>query len=290
MQTNSNEIIRKTISERFGVGFLVDRRKENGSLKYTLQPLNLPTNEGFKILVQVGWKRLFINFEPENMAGLLLFSMGNSAILNKEIFCSISSTIVAKHGEMSLVINGKLVNINSPTDWPLQWQNLEIKLKSPIFNFDGDLEQQDNLEGYVIEWLTQFFSALFPLLPLVEEEDKVENNIEGLPEGASTLLLVNRYERSKLNRQVCISYFGAKCKICGFDFGTKYGEIGRGYIEVHHITPVSEMGTNYKVNPVKDLIPVCSNCHSIIHKHTPAYTIDEMREIIKPREISMNLS
>lgn len=281
MKIDANELILKTINDLFGVEFLIDRRNGDGGSLFILRPKNMAIDEGFKINVQVGWKRLFIQFKPENKSGSLIFLMGNSKIMNKETSCAISSTVIAKHGESTIRINGKQVELASPYEWPLNWQDFRFEIKSPIFDIDGDLEQQVDLEIYIIEWLTLFLSILFPLLPLEEEPNNSEDNIEGLPEGASILQYVNRYERSKLNRQVCIAFYGPKCRICGFDFEESYGDIGKGYIEVHHKTPVSKLGEDYIVNPIKELIPVCSNCHSILHRRNPPYTVEEMKEIVR---------
>jgi len=63
------------------------------------------------------------------------------------------------------------------------------------------------------------------------------------------------------------------------EFEEVYGEIGIGFIHVHHLVPISEIGTSYKIDPVKDLIPVCPNCHAMIHKRKPIpYTVDEIKE------------
>ena len=90
---------------------------------------------------------------------------------------------------------------------------------------------------------------------------------------------VNKYERSRINRSACICHYGSFCQSCGFDFEKVYGELGKGFVHVHHIIPVSEMGANYVVNPIKDLIPLCPNCHSMIHKKNPPFTLKELKEI-----------
>ena len=55
------------------------------------------------------------------------------------------------------------------------------------------------------------------------------------------------------------------CEICGFSFVDKYGDIGKDFIEAHHIKPVSEMKEGESTN-INDLVMVCSNCHSMIHR------------------------
>jgi len=67
-----------------------------------------------------------------------------------------------------------------------------------------------------------------------------------------------------------------------FNFGKFYGDYAEGYIHIHHLTPVSELTEPSKVNPQTDLVPVCANCHSIIHrKKNRTLSIDELRSMIK---------
>ncbi|HHO0788469.1 HNH endonuclease [Aeromonas allosaccharophila] len=63
------------------------------------------------------------------------------------------------------------------------------------------------------------------------------------------------------------------------DFGEKYGELGKGFIHVHHMMPLSEIGEEYVVDPIKDLIPVCPNCHAMLHRRNPPLTIDDLRKL-----------
>jgi 5-methylcytosine-specific restriction protein A len=95
--------------------------------------------------------------------------------------------------------------------------------------------------------------------------------------------------RSAFARKKCLEYYfpnnkNFKCILCGFDFEKQYGSMGVKFIEVHHIeshTTKSKIIGEHEVNPIKDLIPICSNCHSIIHREKPAVTIERMAEIIK---------
>jgi predicted restriction endonuclease len=92
-----------------------------------------------------------------------------------------------------------------------------------------------------------------------------------------------RYERDVRARQVCIDHYGCKCFVCGMDFEANYGELGHGFIEIHHIIPISERGGQYVVNPITDLRPLCSNCHSMIHRSKVVLTIEEMKQIINKK-------
>ena len=60
-------------------------------------------------------------------------------------------------------------------------------------------------------------------------------------EGSVRQVLVNVYERNRQARNACIEHYGPACFVCGFDFGKRYGDIGIGYIHVHHLLPLSEI-------------------------------------------------
>jgi 5-methylcytosine-specific restriction protein A len=104
---------------------------------------------------------------------------------------------------------------------------------------------------------------------------------EGIFEGAVRRVSVNAYERNPEARRKCIEHYGVTCQICGFDFEKVYGKIGKDFIHVHHLKQISEIGETYQVNPVEDLRPVCPNCHAILHKRKPPYTIEEMKKIFQ---------
>ncbi len=99
-----------------------------------------------------------------------------------------------------------------------------------------------------------------------------------LIEGACHQVYTTRYERNPIARNRCIELNGCKCSICGFDFEKTYGEIGKGFIHVHHIVPVSEIKESYRVDYEKDLIPVCPNCHAMLHRK--GVSVDGLKEII----------
>lgn len=99
-------------------------------------------------------------------------------------------------------------------------------------------------------------------------------------EGTKIKILVNKYERDTNARKKCIENYGAICAACNFNFELVYGEIGKGFIHVHHLVLISEIGKTYKVDPIKDLIPVCPNCHAMIHKKNPPYTIEELKKML----------
>lgn len=100
-------------------------------------------------------------------------------------------------------------------------------------------------------------------------------------EGAKHSIFVNAYERNSQAREACIEHFGPQCSVCGFKFQDHYGDMFKDYIHVHHLLPLSQIGEKYTLNPIEDLRPICPNCHAIIHKKNPPYTIDEVKRFIR---------
>ena len=101
-----------------------------------------------------------------------------------------------------------------------------------------------------------------------------------LPEGVVRQVFVNRYERSRHARDICIEHYGSRCFVCGFDFEKTYGPIGKDKIHIHHLIPLFKIKKEYKVDPIRDLRPVCPNCHLIIHSKKEPFTIEEVKEMI----------
>lgn len=115
--------------------------------------------------------------------------------------------------------------------------------------------------------LAVYWGLPLPGSPFVIPEEVID--VPGLTEGATTRITVNRFERSPEARAACIAHFGPRCRTCGMDFGAVYGSIGDGYIHVHHLVKLADIGEKYVVDPVKDLLPVCPNCHAMLHREDP---------------------
>lgn len=96
-----------------------------------------------------------------------------------------------------------------------------------------------------------------------------EANVESktFPEGAKQTVQVNRYERNPEARAKCIEFHKARCKVCEMSFDETYGMFAKDFIHVHHIKPLSEINEEYEVDPINDLIPVCPNCHAMLHRN-----------------------
>ena len=134
------------------------------------------------------------------------------------------------------------------------------------------------LDGNLLNYINKYFTdnnqnEIYP---------EMLNESEPVYEGLKKEIMVNKYERSSIARAKCIEYNGTRCLICNISFSEAYGEIGNGFIHIHHITPVSQIGENYKVDYKNDLIPVCPNCHAMLHrkdKNGKEVTIRDLKEL-----------
>ncbi len=139
-------------------------------------------------------------------------------------------------------------------------------------------------EGFTWRLKTPLVEALEELGLLNDVEARLEAGLgqvtRELSEGKLKKIIVNAFERNAVARRLCIAHYQAVCSVCDLDFQEKYGHIGRGFIHVHHLLELSAVREEYKIDPIKDLRPVCPNCHAMLHQKIPAYTINEMRGIL----------
>jgi 5-methylcytosine-specific restriction protein A len=106
-----------------------------------------------------------------------------------------------------------------------------------------------------------------------------------LVEGASKTVSVNAYERNSEACARCLAHHGYACLVCGFSFESTYGELGKKYMHVHHVLPLSEVKAAYVVDPIKDLAPVCPNCHAMIHVTRPCLSIEQLKSYLAANKL-----
>lgn len=101
------------------------------------------------------------------------------------------------------------------------------------------------------------------------------------PEGTLKRVSVTIFERNSAARAVCIRKYGTRCVVCEMSFSERYGSIGKGFIHVHHKKPLAARRAEYKLNPTIDLVPVCPNCHAMLHSQNPPLGIDELQRVLR---------
>ncbi len=147
-------------------------------------------------------------------------------------------------------------------------------------------DSRTNYQPAVLEFLRQELKQPIPepKTKLILSTDatlpeEISEN-EDFYEGTRKRISVNAYERDSRARHACLKYHGFRCMVCAQDMSEIYGDAAVGVIHVHHIKPLSEVKSGYKVNPKADLIPVCPNCHAVIHCRKSSYTIEEVKSFL----------
>lgn len=255
---NSNKI-KRYLEDYFHVKFLV---KPQGS-GYVISFDGSNENFFYVTLTIKDDIRLIIFAEPEKYGKQFVETINKSSKDERKIFtnywdCLGENKLVIKINDLKIV---KDAFINDNQVW--NYFSLRYSI-SPYY------DENEKKEFNILDSVSSIISMILSIS---------KYSIEGYSEGKKEITQEQRYERNPINRKLCLLHKGYKCCVCGFDFEKEFGEIGKNFIEVHHSLPVSQMGENHVVDPLKELYPLCSNCHSMIHKKIPPFTVEELKEI-----------
>lgn len=263
---------------------LIDCLKREFDLPFTIQVLNGTSKTDFRIHPANDEESLFeasvsvrdnIRFNatirPQKYGRAFVSAMEHADDDMKSVFTVIVNSLLQEGCKVKVSLNGSDADPLNIFSWPSHWNRIEINVtKSPMFFIDESEEEINSFLSISLN-VVSLFLALVPI-------EKTDDGNRNLFEGEANVIRSRRYERNPVARRICIEKHGCRCAVCGFDFAKEYGEIGKGFIEVHHINPISDVGHQYAVDPEKDLIPLCSNCHSMIHRKKPPYMPDELIE------------
>ena len=263
------------ISAITGFGF---RANTVGIISPQLRPVDDLKGNAFGIGVDPDWRRLRLTFELDQFAGDLLLEMGQADQTGRVAFRTILSNCAELGAEIEFRVNNETFAVTSEKVWEQRWNRMSLTLSKGQLEFDSGNEALDR--EIICQWTGYFAAAVVAILPLESDMEFYIEELQKYPEGATSTVQVNRYERDRRNRAAAISIHGTTCKACGFDFRSRYGVIAAGLIEVHHTTPVSKLGADYVVDPVRDLVPLCPNCHAVAHRQDPPLSVDEIGKLL----------
>ncbi len=276
---NRQNIVKSRIENYFSIPFDVSIKTENGEDHFICSPKN--DSDSFFIIDAFvkNHIRIKCNISPQTHAAHMVGMMGNASLEKRELFFSYLAMLRSLHARVSFLVNNQYLDKET---WPNNWRDFSCEInKVPLNDEDNDFEEVD----IICDWLKHSINLVLALLK-VEDVDPysisvVGEPIMGRPEGTEYTVISKRYERNPVNRELCLQMKGHSCLICGFNFLEKYGSIGKKFIEVHHVTPVSTYEPGYVLNIEKDLIPVCPNCHRMLHTQTPPLKPEALEKALK---------
>jgi 5-methylcytosine-specific restriction protein A len=271
----------KRISAETGLEFSgQEGRDSDGTRWLELQPVGYPPSQTFTLRTLIGWRRLDVHFRPGNFAGDLMRAMGSADETGRRTFLVVLDVCRDADAEIALTINNAPYLPDDLAIWETDWRSFSLGVRKGMLAINEGNAEEDMRQ--VELWTSRVAAAVLALLPVEIEESgpEVSPEISGLPEGARIRVEVNRYERDRRNRAAALAIHGYSCRACKLDMGERYGSAAAGLIEVHHVTPVSQLGEDYIVDPRTDLAPLCPNCHAVAHHRNPPYSIDDLREML----------
>lgn len=281
MQTSLEpQLLEKAISGEICLGLEAETGVDSdGQRWFLLRPRGLTADHTFGIRTTLGWRRLQIDFEPGKFAGSLLADMGNADLEGRSVFQAILADSRRLGAQIDLVVNGVPISFDSQDVWARSWNRLALSMNKG--QLELGLNEGESDAAIICRWTGRFAAAIVAILPTEEADESVDSDVIGYPEGALITVRTNRYERDRRNRAAAIAIHGTACKGCGLDMGMRYGPVAAGFVEVHHITPVSQLGAGYVIDPVRDLVPLCPNCHAVVHRRDPPLTVGEIALLLK---------
>lgn len=259
--------------DRFGLPVFAEAKSVPEGQSLVIRPAEIPHTIGFAVEFLIGWRSLEAKFIPGGFAAELVRAMHAADPDQKAAFKIFSESAISKGAQLQVRINNTQVEPVYPENWPKEWKTVEIFMRKGALLLDPS--NADSERETVYPWAARFFGIIIALLPLEPIEAYSPQE-----EGAVYETKIRRYERSRINRAACIEIHGLRCKGCNFLFSEKYGVLGNEFIHIHHTEPVSMMGGSYIVNPATDLIPVCPNCHAMLHRRKPPLSITELKSYL----------
>lgn len=270
---NYSITLKELFQQEFSLPFVVKRSMVSGEPHYVIAP-EWEADELFEVDIYIhNGVRVIIEAKPQLHAGAMIDDMKAADDSKVMVFKEFAKSLRDKGANVKLTVNGYPITVESLTILPDDTKTFCITVNKPSA---VDFDNQDDEAEILFEWSSLVVSMVLSLLKIVDTASLVD----GYEEGNRYEVKTKRYERNPINRKLCLSIHGYRCKICGFSFEDQYGAIGKSFIHVHHVTPVSMLGPGYVINPAKDLIPVCPNCHAMMHRKYPPYTPEEVLEAI----------
>lgn len=261
--------IAERLTERFGVAMTGDAYDDADGQRVRIRPAGLERTRGFTVGVLISWRTIETDFVADSYASQLLNAMAAAPPNRRAAFGAFIRSSLTDGATVTFRVNDQNIEPFEPSSWPSDWKSLTLSMRKGPFQIDGT--DPAGLEGLAIRWTGRMLGSVLSLLELERIAPAGET------EGAAYRQLVTKYERSEVNRAACVEIHGCFCKVCGLDFEKTYGALGRGFIEVHHLELVSRLAPDTVVDPAHDLVPLCSNCHSMAHRRQPPFTLDELR-------------
>jgi 5-methylcytosine-specific restriction protein A len=239
---------------------------------FTLRPKELPSPIGLEVRVSDNF--LIWHFETSlDSFALPTIQLSREVFSsNRDVVIEYSKKSASRSKEFSFSVNGvDVAELAIDTNW----SEFKIEMSRPYESLD-----------FSMQTLRQGLIDILTLISALTRKDEIAGELTIDPdsfkeEGAESVQSCHKYERSRFNREICLSYYGYVCKACGLSLEKKYGEAGLKVIHVHHVTPISLMEGPRVINPINELVPLCPNSHNVAHRRNTPYTVEDLQGFVE---------
>jgi len=273
-------LLSRMISERLGYSVRCTEQTDSEGVFHRIGIVGLDEQDGFTVDLRSGLTNAWAEFVPGAFCKPLLLELGRASEQQRILFCCLAEGAKLRNMEVVMSINGQKCDPTRFDNWQNEWTVLFLSV-----NLHARTSASGDHTGLFVAAGELVLNMILSLLPVEHLTDE-SSTPTGYAEGYEHQVLVTVHERNRLNRAACILIHGISCKVCGFDFEDVYGPLGTSYIHIHHLTPVSTINPGTVVDPVKDLIPVCPNCHAMLHRRTPPVTPEELKSSLRKHYVT----
>ena len=264
------------ISNQYGYEIYLGERSDESKDAPTIRFKIESSLDTFHLKLSRSWKSTKVEFVPGAFASQVVTFLCKEILTHRVEIENLLQAPGKSISDYGLDIDGKDFKTIQNLDENPHTLNFYLETMTPESSIEHLLLNEK--EAILIELAVSIFATL---LPRPSNSYSNPEEVTGFPEGAVTQVLVNKYERDPRNRAAAISAHGYACLACGFDFKKSYGELGANFIIVHHIVPVSQLGPDYLIDPARDLVSLCANCHAMIHREDPPLSLSQLKQIIE---------
>jgi 5-methylcytosine-specific restriction protein A len=163
---------------------------------------------------------------------------------------------------------------------PVADRFLEVPMRSKITD-RGYIGQRNWFFPEKSDKYDQFLST-FKLLTLgrTGSKDGPPRHDRAFEEGQRQIVEINVNVRNPKLVEAAKRHHGLRCQVCDFSFEDRYGDIGKGFIEVHHLVPLASR-TNKERTDLDEVRVLCANCHRMAHRRVQPYSLEELKQLLK---------
>lgn len=253
----------------------VSAQSRSGEVDVRVDGLERP--HGFRVAVSAGLSFVYADLKLDSLAMNIVTAVNTCSRDSWRQMANVQGAFEDLGIATEIKLNGKAF-FGEDGDLPGNIDSINVSAKSNLNDREPSLVAGDVAAAVI--------AVLMALLPIDDPANDTDATFQFDTdvEGSKSRREVNFYERSRANRAVAIAIHGTTCKVCDINFGDAYGDLGLGYIEIHHLTPVSQMGAERVVDPSTELIPLCANCHRMTHRLNPPLRPEELKKVMDSSE------